>query len=130
MKKKIKWLILSVIIIYTGVLAMNMLNKKTFRFEDFKTAEALISNLKSKFTPGVNNQELLSELKASGAKCRLIDKKYYTKDTPENCEAMFLCEYNTGWLSYPPLVDYTVVVYENKEGKLLEFSVGRQYAGP
>jgi hypothetical protein len=130
MKKIFKWIGLIILLGYMVALVMDKLDKRPFRFEDFKTAEALILNLKRKFTPGVNSQELLAELEASGAKCRLIDKKYYTKDIPENCEAMVFCKYNTGWLSYPPLIDYTVTIYANKEGKLLEFSVGKQYAGP
>ena len=36
----------------------------------------------------------MKTLKSSGAKSRLIDKKYYTKDTP-NCYEMFNCNLNS-----------------------------------
>ena len=130
MKKTLKWLVIIIGIMYIGAFAVDKMNKKPFRFEDFRSSEELILYINSKFPHGTDSSKLLGELKASGAKCKIIDKKYYAKGTPENCNIMYSCEYNTGWLSYPPLIDFIVTVYENQEGKIITFSVGRQYAGP
>lgn len=124
--------IVAVFGILVGITIINTLwHPNKFRFENFKTAEELINYIRINFPNGSDSQPLIYLLEGAGAKCNLISEKYYSrKDKEMDTRFLYDCTYNVGWLYYPQLIEYGITLRIDKNQKLIDFSVGRQYTGP
>lgn len=103
--------------------------KDKFRFEHFKTTEELILYIRANFPEGSDSFELVKVLKDAGAKCNKIKED---DDDPKRDigNPSYQCIYNTGWLSYPPLTNYSLIIYKNQHERITSFYARRQYGGP
>lgn len=101
-----------------------------FRFENFKTAEELIDYIKINFPNGSDGKPLMDLLKGAGAECELIPEEYYSKNTKEiGTHFRYQCFYSLGWLYWPTSMGFGVWISLDKNQKLIDFSVNREWMG-
>jgi len=121
--KQWKWVVI-ILLIVSG-LGYYIYGKYTFRFQNFETAEQLQLYITDNFPTGSNAKFLLQKLKKGGATCKLIDKKYYDKSTPKNTKEYYFCNYGHWEFSLDLLIGFTIDIYIEDNGKIINFYVGR-----
>lgn len=119
--------IIGIIVLLVGITIINTTgHTKKFRFENFKTAEELIEYIKTNYPNGTDGKSLIELLENSGAKCKIIPERYYSKnDKTMKPFYLYNCRYHTGWISLYPLTNYSVTLGLDEQEKVIYFSVGR-----
>jgi len=130
MNKKTKALALLILAVFSGICIMEKLDKRPFRFEDFKTADELKLYLKGCYPIGSNGDIAYKNIELAGAKCQLVlDRE--TLPNPKDFKKydyIVWCEYSSGWISWPPKERYIIRVLGDKDKKIIKFSVAK-YSG-
>jgi hypothetical protein len=125
MNKKIRLLAALILISLTGILIMEKLDKRDFKFEGFKTSEELQVFLEQKFPVNSNANKFVSFLKRSEGSCTIIHRGESGLRLPKDCEYVFQCEGSTGWFSLKPLESYRVIIFSKKDNSIISFSAER-----
>ena len=113
-------------------------SKNQFRFENFKRLEAstgdydkdnarkmkrIVDYLQKRFPVGYDVEPLLRKLEEGGARCGVIEGKYYkdyriNNNPPKNAKKAWFCEYFTGWFALDS-IKYRVVTDIDINNKIL-----------
>ena len=69
-------------------------------------------------------------MKKGRAECEVVPEKYYSEEAREiGTQYLYRFSYNVGWLYYPPLMEYIIILYLGKDQNLLDIWVGKEYGG-
>jgi hypothetical protein len=128
--KKVKWLVIAIITIYTGIWTMNIFSKKPFRFEDYKTADSLTIFLKKKYPIGSDATIAFKDLELAGASCHVVSDRSSLPNPEDFKQYDYIgwCDYSASWFSWPPGESYDVIILGDKNNKIIKFSVGKYRA--
>lgn len=104
---------------------MNIYDKRSFKFENFKTAEELESFLYKKFPIGSDGDVVQKYLELSGCKCRRIAKQNEVFQELRIYDYILWCKYSAGWLSWPPYEQYHIKILGDENKIIFRFSISK-----
>lgn len=108
-----------------GSLIMEKLDTRPFKFEDFKSAEALKTFLELKYPIGLDANIALKDLSAAGAPCHVVDDVSKVFNDLKEYKYIGWCDYSASWLSWPPKEQYNVIILGDEDNKIIRFSVSK-----
>jgi hypothetical protein len=128
--KKVKWLVIVIIMIYTGIWTMDMFSKKPFRFEDYKTTDSLTIFLKKKHPIGSDATIAFKDLELAGASCHVVSDRSSLPNPEDFKQYDYIgwCDYSATLFSWPPGEHYVVRVLGDQNNSIVKFSVGKNGA--
>ena len=93
------------------------LDNRPFKFESYKTSEAVENALYKEFPIGSNVDSIVNILNKSNARCAAYDPRPWSYETFDLDRIAFImhCSYETGWFSFSPFREY--IIYLKKEKK-------------
>jgi len=122
MKKIYKYsFILVIIALISKMIAQELFDNRPFKFEKYRSYEALEGAAKANFLIGDNIDEMIKRLEKSGAECHI----YKNADPSKNYEISATCEYEPDFFSFYPFEWYRIDLDGDKNNKLIGLESNR-----
>jgi hypothetical protein len=128
MNKKIRLLVVISFIFFVGIFVIEALDKRPFKFENFKSSEELKIFLVERYLTGSDGNIALENLALSGATCEVASKNNNMPNDLKKYDYIGWCNYSSSWFSWPPKEQYQIIILGDKDQKIIRFSVGK-YSG-
>lgn len=130
MNKKTRVLTALILIVFIGIFIIEKLDKRPFKFEDFKSEESLKAFLEEKYPVGFDGNIAYKDMELAGAICHLVIDRSKLPNAYELKDYAYIgwCKYSTGWLSWPPKEHYHIIILGDKNRSIRKFSVAK-YSG-
>ena len=127
MKKFFKWVFILIATFYGVIFLKDIFDKRPIRFEDFDNDESFESFLLGKYPLGSNIDDFIKALEVSGAECEFIqdESRGYYGEPKERAKFYATCEYSGNFFSRNFFGWYRVIVYSNKDRKMIHLFTER-----
>jgi len=129
MKKFLKILVLSILVIVGATFLFNFFQQKPFKFENFETNEEAQIYFNEHYPVGSDVHLLLDDLKKSGCECSggnkgEIERSHWPKRDFEY-HGRYGCDYYNNFISKDPCQRYSIGIYTDKKDKIVKFYIAK-----
>ncbi|AIL64839.1 hypothetical protein NOVO_02220 [Rickettsiales bacterium Ac37b] len=114
-----KKILIIIIILFSYLIAKELLDNRPFKFEKYKNNKQLDAALAKQFPVGSDIREAITVLEKSGAKCEERSKSTFITNEYDKYDLIYWCEYESGWFSLHLLEFYTMWLMGDKNYKLM-----------
>lgn len=118
--------LISMIAAIVGVYNLDLLGRKPFRFEKFKSKEEAQEFFAEKFPKGSDALEMMAFLEAGGAGCR--KEKSYRPKQDFHYDKLYICSYQTNLISRDPVTEYLIYIYTDFNNQVIALDLTK-YCG-
>jgi hypothetical protein len=106
------------------------IQKKPFKFEDFKTKEEAQAYFDRHYPIGSNIDELLNDLEKVGVRYSESSKKMLSQGIQDGEESLeydkvYIGKYRNNWISWHPLGCYNLSIYLLSNGSIVSIVVSK-----
>lgn len=106
------------------------IQKKPFKFEDFKTKEEAQAYFDIHYPIGSNIDELLNDLRKVGVRYHESSKKMLPQEVREGEESLeydkiYIGKYQNNWISWHPLGCYNLSIHLLNNGSIVSILVNK-----
>ena len=125
---------MKILLIIPGIIFLvwiyNAIEKKPFKFEDFRTKEEAQAYFNKHYPIGSNIDELLNDLKKVGVKYYQSPKKIPPQEMGEGKEDLeydkvYIGEYQNNWISRNPMGCYDLFIHSLNNGVIVDILVNK-----
>ncbi|AIL64840.1 hypothetical protein NOVO_02225 [Rickettsiales bacterium Ac37b] len=114
-----KKILIIIAILFSYLIAKELLDNRPFKFEKYKNNKQLDTALSKQFPAGSDIKEIISILEYSGARCKDRSQEDDLQKEVEKYGLVYWCKYESGFLTLHMLESYIIWIMGNKNYKLM-----------